>query len=196
MTTLTRDEYEARLRGLKLLATDVDGVLTDGSIAYTGGDAETKIFNVRDGSAVYIARAIGLPVLVVTARGSQAVARRFSELPVLGLCQNTFDKVTACVEAEVGLGIGPDESLFLGDDLVDLPAIRRAGLGVAVADAHPRVLAEADWILTTRGGRGALRELVDDVVEARGLWDEVLADYETRQAQKSSPASEPDASAE
>jgi hypothetical protein len=58
------------------------------------------------------------------------------------------------------------------------------------------VLAEADWILTTRGGRGALRELVDDVVEARGLWDEVLADYETRQAQKSSPASEPDASAE
>jgi 3-deoxy-D-manno-octulosonate 8-phosphate phosphatase (KDO 8-P phosphatase) len=184
MANLPRDEYEARLRGLKLVATDVDGVLTDGSIAYTGADLETKVFNVRDGSAVYIARAIGIPVVVVTARSSEAVARRFAELPVQALYQGTFDKVTACMQAESQLGIGAEEIAFLGDDLVDLPAIRRAGLGVAVADAHPQVRAAADWVLSTRGGRGAFRELIDDIVGARDLWDSVLADYEDRQARK------------
>jgi len=180
MATLTREQYEDRLSRIRLLVTDVDGVLTDGSIAYTGADTETKIFNVRDGSAVYIARVIGLPVLVVTARESAAVARRFSELPVLGLRQATFDKVSACAEAEAELRIDPALTLFLGDDLVDLPAMRRAGLGVAVADANRKVLAEADWVLSTPGGRGALRELMDDIVEARGLWEQVLDDYHHR----------------
>lgn len=180
MATLPREQYERRLRGLRLLATDVDGVLTDGSIAYTGADSETKIFNVRDGSAVYIARVIGLPVLVVTARESAAVARRFSELPVLRLQQATFDKVSACARAEAELGTDAATTVFLGDDLVDLPAMRRAGLGVAVADANRKVLAEADWVLSTPGGCGALRELVDDIVEARGLWEQVLADYQDR----------------
>ncbi len=180
MARLTREQYEERLRDLRLLTTDVDGVLTDGSIAYTGADTETKIFNVRDGSAVYIARVIGLPVLVVTARESAAVARRFSELPVLSLRQATFDKVSACAEVEADLGIDSDLTAFLGDDLVDLPAMRRAGLGVAVADANRRVLAEADWVLSTAGGRGALRELIDDIVQARGLGEQVMADYQDR----------------
>ena len=180
MATLTREQYEERLRSLQLLTTDVDGVLTDGSIAYTGADTETKTFNVSDGSAVYIARVIGLPVMVVTARESAAVARRFSELPVLRLRQATFDKVSACAEMEAELEIGPDTTAFLGDDLVDLPAMRRAGLGVAVADANRCVLAEADWILATAGGRGALRELIDDIVEARGLGEQVIADYQDR----------------
>ena len=189
MATLTRVQYEERLRDLQLLTTDVDGVLTDGSIAYTGTDAETKTFNVRDGSAVYIARVISLPVLVVTARKSEAVARRFTELPVLRLRQATFDKVAACEEVETELGIDSAATLFLGDDLVDLPAMRRAGLGVAVADAHRKVLEEADWILSTPGGRGALREVIDDIVEARGLWEQVLADYQDR-AGKDSRAEE------
>lgn len=183
MARLTREQYHERLRQLRLLATDVDGVLTDGSISYSGADTETKTFNVSDGSAVYIARVIGLPILVVTARESAAVARRFSELPVLGLRQGTFDKVSACADAEAELAIDATAVAFLGDDLVDLPAMRRAGLGVAVADANVRVLAEADWVLSTPGGRGALRELIDDIVEARGLWDKVLADYEDRSGQ-------------
>lgn len=180
MATLTRDEYEARLREVALLITDVDGVLTDGSIVYTGADVESKVFNVRDGSAVYIARAIGLPVLVVTARKSEAVARRFAELPVFGLYQDKFDKVAACREARTELGLNPDQTMYLGDDLVDLPPMRQAGLAVAPADAHPRVLEEADWVLATRGGGGALRELVDDVVTARRLWPQVMSDYELR----------------
>jgi 3-deoxy-D-manno-octulosonate 8-phosphate phosphatase (KDO 8-P phosphatase) len=181
---LTRDEYEARLRALELIVTDVDGVLTDGAIVYTGADTESKIFNVKDGSAVYIARAIGIPVVVITARTSAAVERRFSELPVMRFHQGTFDKVAAQADAESELGIGPEVTAFLGDDLVDLAAMRRAGLGIAVADAHFRVREEADWVLDTAGGRGAFRELVDDIVTARGLWDTVIADYEARQARK------------
>ncbi|NKB87994.1 MAG: HAD hydrolase family protein [Acidobacteria bacterium] len=194
MAKLTRDQYEDRLRALRLLVTDVDGVLTDGSIAYTGSDSETKVFNVKDGSAVYIARAIGLPVVVITARKSDAVARRFSELPVMRFHQDTFDKVAACGDAEAALEISPDVTAFVGDDLVDLPAMRRAGLGVAVADAQSRVLQEADWVLSTPGGRGALREFVDDVVTARGLWDTVLADYESRQARKGAEPPSPGSS--
>lgn len=181
MALLDRHEYEERLRAIRLLVTDVDGVLTDGSIAYLGSDAEAKIFHVRDGSAVYIARLIGLPVAVVTARRSDAVARRFAELPVLELVQGVFDKLSVCIDLERRLGLEPAHVAYLGDDLVDLPSIRRAGLGIVVADAHPRLLAEADWRTERPGGRGAMREVIDDVVSARGLWERVLRDYEERQ---------------
>ena len=181
MALLTRPEYEERLRGLRLLVCDVDGVLTDGSIAYLGADCEGKAFHVRDGSAMHIARLIGLPIVIVTARSSAAVARRFSELPVLEVRQGTFDKLSVCLEVEGRLGISPDAVAYLGDDLVDLPALRHAGLGIVVGDAHPRLLAEADWRTEHRGGRGALREVIDDVVGARDLWPSVLADYAKRQ---------------
>lgn len=178
---LSRQEYEDRLRSVRLLITDVDGVLTDGSVVYLGGDAEAKAFHVRDGSAVYIARLIELPVAVVTGRTSDAVARRFSELPVLELHQGQFDKLSICLRLERRLGIEPHEVAFVGDDLVDLPTMRHVGVGVCVADAHPRLLAEADWRTERVGGRGAFREIVDDVVTARGAWDRVMRDYEERQ---------------
>ena len=181
MAVLSRDEYAQRLKGVKLLVTDVDGVLTDGSIHYLGGDQEAKIFHVRDGSAVYVARVIGLPVLVITARTSAAVERRFAELPVLELRQGTFDKLSACMEVESRLGISPEQVAYVGDDLVDLPALRHAGVGIAVADAHPILAAEADWLTERGGGKGALREVVDDIVTARGIWAQVLDDYLSRQ---------------
>lgn len=181
MATLGRAEYEQRLRDLGLLITDVDGVLTDGSIAYVGADSEAKIFHVRDGSAVYIADLIGLPIFVLTARTSDAVARRFAELPVLELRQGTFDKLSVCLELQERLDLDPSRIAYIGDDLVDLPSLRHVGLGITVVDAHPRVLAEADWHTERGGGQGALREVIDDVVTARGLWDRVLADYQQRQ---------------
>ena len=180
MALISRSEYEARLRGVALLITDVDGVLTDGSITYTESETESKTFNVKDGSAVHIAKSIGLPVAVITARSSAAVARRFGELPILRLYQDTFDKVAACRELRAELGLEPGQLAYLGDDLVELPAMRDVGLGIAVADAHARVRAEAEWVLSTAGGRGALREVIDDIVEARDLWDVVLADYRSR----------------
>jgi len=119
MTMLARARYEERLRDIRLLATDVDGVLTDGSIIYTGHgeadpSAETKIFNVRDGSAFHIARLLGVPVLVITARESAAVRRRFEELPVCGFRQGVFDKVSACRQVQRQLGIQMQQVAYPG----------------------------------------------------------------------------------
>ncbi len=178
---LTRSQYEARLRDIRLLATDVDGVLTDGSIVYVANESEAKVFHVRDGSAAHIARLVGIPVLVITARNSAAVARRFAELPVHALRQGAFDKVSACSEIQAELGVGMEQTAYIGDDLVDLPLLRRVGLSIAVADAHPRLIEAVDWRTGARGGHGAFREVVDDLVSARDLWADVVADYERRQ---------------
>lgn len=182
MGKLTEDQYKDALRALRLLITDVDGVLTDGSIIYAEDSAEAKVFNVRDGSAMYIARCIGLPVAVITARTSAAVARRFSEVPVHSLLQGTFDKRGACVRLQEDLGISSAEVGYVGDDLVDLPVMAHVGLAITVADGHPRVRDRANWVTQARGGRGALREVVDDIVTARDQWDVVERDYERRQS--------------
>lgn len=166
---------------MRLLVSDVDGVLTRGDIEYTGASVESKTFNVRDGSGCHIAALIGLPVVVVTARQSDAVTRRFGELPVHGLYQGVFDKLSVCKTLQQQLGITAAEIAYLGDDLVDLPSMRHCGLAIAVADAHPRIRQEAAWVTEARGGEGAFREVVDAIVEARGLWDVVLADYFDRQ---------------
>ena len=182
MLRLSREAYEKRLRELQLLITDVDGVLTDGSIVYAGEECEAKTFHVRDGSAVFIASVIGLHIAVITARESAAVARRFEELPVFELRQGAFDKVGACLELQSQLGLEISQIAFLGDDLVDLAVIRHVGLGIAVADAHPRILEAADWVTSLAGGQGALREVVDDTVTARDLWSSVVHDYLRRQS--------------
>lgn len=181
MAALTPEQLRHRLAEVRLLVTDVDGVLTDGSIVYVDEQTEAKVFNVRDGSACHIARVIELPVVVVTARSSEAVARRFAELPVHRLHQGVFDKLSVCLELERELGLSPEQVAYVGDDLVDLASMRWAGLSITVADGHPILRREANWVTAAAGGRGALREVVDAIVDARDLWDPVLADYFDRQ---------------
>ena len=159
---------------------DVDGVLTDGSIYYGDGEWEGKQFNVRDGSAMYIARSIGLRTAVITGRTSAAVTRRFRELPVAEVRQGTLGKLQACLEIQQKLGVEDLGVAYIGDDLLDLPLIEHAGVGIAVADSHELLKPQADWVTTAVGGAGALREVVDDIVTAWGMWDQVLADYRER----------------
>ena len=181
MARLSQEEYQERLRGIRLLVLDVDGVLTGGEIVFIDDDREAKSFCVRDGSAMYIARLLSLKIAVITARKSKVVQRRFTELPVDHLRQGEKNKVKACVEIQRQEGVASHEVAFIGDDLIDLPLLEHAGLGIAVADAHEKLLGIVDWVTRARGGRGAVREVVDDLVSARGLWDEVLADYRRRQ---------------
>jgi 3-deoxy-D-manno-octulosonate 8-phosphate phosphatase (KDO 8-P phosphatase) len=181
MARLSRRDYEARLRQVRLLIMDVDGVLTEGQIIYIGADSEGKVFHVRDGSAMYLARLIGLQTAVITGRESEAVAKRFSELPVGDLRQGALDKVAACREIQAARGLSADEIAFVGDDLIDIPIMEYVGLSIAVADAQPQVIEMADWTTERRGGHGAVREVVDDIVNARGLWDRVLENYRERQ---------------
>jgi 3-deoxy-D-manno-octulosonate 8-phosphate phosphatase (KDO 8-P phosphatase) len=181
MALLSQERYEERLRGIRLLVLDVDGVLTGGGIIFIDDDREAKEFYVRDGSAVFIARLVGVKLAVITARRSKVVERRFTELPVDHLRQGEKNKVAACIEIQRAEGIADAEVAYIGDDLLDLPLLEHAGVGIAVADAHPRLLQHVDWVTKAPGGRGAVREVVDDIVGARGLWDEVLADYRVRQ---------------
>ena len=181
MAYLGRADYEERLRDLRLLVLDVDGVLTGGEIVFIDDDREAKVFCVRDGSAMFIARLIGLKIAVITARRSKVVERRFNELPVDHLRQGEKNKVGACVDIQRREGIADHEVAYIGDDLIDLPVLEHAGIGIAVADGHAKLIEVADWVTSTPGGRGAVREVIDDIVAARGLWDDVLDDYRRRQ---------------
>jgi len=181
MALLTRDEYEERLRSVRLLVLDVDGVLTGGEIMFIDDDREAKVFCVRDGSAVFIAGLLGVKVAVITARRSKVVERRFTELPVAHLRQGEKNKVGACIEIQAQEGIADQEVAYIGDDLIDLPLLEHAGVAITVADGHHKLLDRVDWVTTAKGGKGAVREVIDDIVTARGVWDEVLEDYRRRQ---------------
>ncbi len=181
MPRLSREEYEERLRQVRLLVLDVDGVCTAGGIVFIDDDREAKVFCVRDGSALFIAQLIGLKIAVVTARVSKVVERRFTELPVDYLFQGEKNKVGVCLDIQRLEGLADHQVAYVGDDLIDLPLLEHAGLGITVADGHEKLRDLVDWITETKGGRGAVREVIDDIVTARGLWDEVLNDYRRRQ---------------
>lgn len=181
MPRLSRAEYLERMRDVRLLVLDVDGVLTSGEIIFIDDDREAKAFCVHDGSAVFIARLIGVEIAVITARASKAVERRFNELPVAYLRQGEKDKVSACRAIQEVGGFADHEVAFVGDDLIDLPLLEHVGVGITVPNGHMKLRDLVDWVTDKRGGEGAAREVVDDLVTAKDLWDDVLEDYRSRQ---------------
>ena len=164
-----------RLRGIRLLAMDVDGVLTNGSIDLgtlaSGESLELKAFNVKDGLGLSLARSAGMEVAWITGRISQVVERRAAELGVREVCQWARNKRQALTEMGQRLGIERSRVLYIGDDLNDLPAFEAAGVTVAVADAVTTVRERADWVTDAPGGAGAVREVVEAVLHAQGRWD-------------------------
>lgn len=151
----------------QLVVFDVDGVLTDGRL-YLGDDGtEFKAFHVRDGHGFKLLREASIKVAALSGRRSSAVTRRMEELQVDLHRQGCQHKDQDFAELLEHFGLRGDQVAYLGDDVVDLPAMRLAGLRVAVADAHPAVRAAAHWITTLGGGRGAARELCDFIIRAR-----------------------------
>jgi len=158
----------ARAAGIRLLALDVDGVLTDGTVL-TGAEGETvKAFNIHDGKGIAMLRGAGLQVAVITARRSPAVSRRAEELGIDPVRQGVPDKAVALQAIAAELALALDACAWVGDDLVDLAAASRAGLSVAVADAHPRLARHSHWQTRRPGGRGAVREVCELILAARG----------------------------
>ena len=171
-------QLRARLRRIKLFLCDVDGVLTDGSI-FIGGEHEVKRFNIRDGLGLVLARRAGLKTGWVSARPSLATKIRAKELKIDFLVQQG-DKLSKTGAVEKLLArekISWDEVCFVGDDVVDLGPLARAGFGVAVADARPEAKAAADFVTRAAGGRGAVREAVEMILQAQGNWEPVIAVY-------------------
>ena len=164
---LPPEAVTARARMVRLLALDVDGVLTDGSVYVAATGESFKRFHIQDGMGLAMLRDEGLDLAVISARRSEAVARRAAELGIHHLQQGCTDKAAALAELRGRLGLDAEHSAFVGDDLVDLGAMAGAGLAVAVADAHPRVRRAAHWVTGRPGGQGAVREVCELILGAQ-----------------------------
>lgn len=161
-------------RRVRLLAMDVDGVLTDGRILLDSQGCELKGFHVHDGQGIVLAHRAGLQTAWMSGRSSEAVTQRASELGVAWLYQGISDKYRVLQELLRQTALSADAIAYIGDDLGDLPIMRCVGLPIAVADARPEVRAYATWVTRQPGGHGAVREVIDLVLRAQGRWAGVV----------------------
>lgn len=162
---------------VELLVLDVDGVLTDGSILLDDDGRETKRFNIRDGLGLRVWMRLGFKAAVITGRTGGAVKHRMAELGIEDVVQGSQRKGEALAGLAVRTGVGLDRIACIGDDWPDLAVMRRVGYPMAVADADPRVRAAAVYVTKSPGGRGAVREAVEHLLDAKGLMDRALALY-------------------
>ena len=163
---------------IRLLALDVDGVLTDGRITYSNHGEELKSFNIRDGLGIKLLQRAGVTVAIITGRSSEIVSRRATELGIEHVVQGREDKRVALEELCATLGLSLDECAYMGDDLPDLGAVRAARLGLTVADGADAVRAAADWCSSLPGGAGAVREACEALLRARDQWQALEADFQ------------------
>jgi len=162
---------------IRLILSDVDGVLTDGSIIIDNAGIESKAFHVRDGLGIKIWQRQQFQFGLLSARNSQVVKLRAAELGIEIVRQGFRDKLPVARELFQNLRIQPEEVCYVGDDLPDLPLMAEVGLPVAVADAVPEVCSAAHWVTQQSGGKGAIRELIERLLKAKGLWEPDLPIY-------------------
>jgi 3-deoxy-D-manno-octulosonate 8-phosphate phosphatase (KDO 8-P phosphatase) len=153
---------------------DVDGVMTDGGISFIDGDREAKKYDAKDGVALWIAHRIGLRTGIISGRSGSAMLRRARELRMDEIHLKSRDKLAIYSDILRRRKLSDANVCYVGDDLVDLPVLARAGMPVAVADAHPEVLRRAGYVTRARGGHGAIREVIDAILKAQGHWETVL----------------------
>jgi 3-deoxy-D-manno-octulosonate 8-phosphate phosphatase (KDO 8-P phosphatase) len=156
---------------------DVDGVLTDGSIIVNGDGTESKQFNIRDGAGLVWAQRAGLRVGLLSARLADATTVRATQLGITIVVQGAANKLAGYEQILADEGLTDEQVGYMGDDLQDLPVLRRAGFSAAPADAAPEVRAAVQWISARGGGRGAVRECIEHVLRAQGIWRTTIADY-------------------
>jgi len=171
------DELVARVATIELLLLDVDGVLTDGSVLYADDGTELKRFHVRDGSGLKLWRAAGKRAAILSGRRSVAVDRRAAELGIAPVVQGCDDKLAGLARVLAQTGVAPERVCAMGDDLPDVPLLRRCGLAISVADGCVEARAAAHFVTTAPGGRGAVREAIEWLLRASGRWDELTARY-------------------
>lgn len=174
-------DFQARAQPIRLLVVDVDGVLTDGSIFMDNEGQEYKAFNVRDGHGLKLLQRAGLMVAIITGRSSGVVAHRARELGIAHVFQGIQDKRLAYAELKLATGLADHQIAYMGDDVVDLPVMVRVGLAAAPGDAHPLVQAQSHYVARQPGGRGAVRELCELLLQSQGHWEAIVAAYLDRE---------------
>lgn len=167
-------ELEARAGRVRLLALDVDGVLTDGTVWVAPDGQVTKRFHIRDGHALVMMRKHGVELAILSGREDGATMARAKELGFLHVVQGLRKKLPAARELAAKLGVPLEEVAFMGDDINDVPVIEAVGLGAAPADGAPEARAAARFVSAHPGGGGAVRELCETILKAKGAWSAVL----------------------
>ncbi len=166
------------LTTIKLLILDVDGVLTDGRLPYDAGGCDTKIFHVQDGGPIRLWQSTGGEVAVISGRQSPAVETRCKELGIRQVFQGVNDKVPPYESIREALSIEDDEIAFIGDDLLDVPPMRRCGYPIAVENAVPSAKRVARYVTQRRGGEAAVAEAIERLLRHNGVWSDVLSRFE------------------
>lgn len=194
---------QARARKIKLILFDVDGVLTDGKLFFlpeksqqrsseepaqqsAHSQIEVKGFHAHDGASISLARLGGIKTGLITKRSSDTVALRARDLKLEYVYQGVDDKHTCFNQVVKEAGLKPEEAAFVGDDVIDLPAMRAGGLAIAVKNARAEVKKEAHYVTPHAGGEGALRDAVEFILKAQGKWKRVVEDYIGERSPKSS----------
>jgi 3-deoxy-D-manno-octulosonate 8-phosphate phosphatase (KDO 8-P phosphatase) len=168
-----------RLAKIRLLLLDVDGVMTDGRIVFDDRGGETKAFDVKDGHGLKLLQRAGIRIGIITGRQSPVVERRAAELGIELVYQGAKDKLVPFRDILQRTGLDPEAVAYVGDDLVDLPVLRRVGFAATVADAHEEVKPHVHYVTCHCGGRGAVREICDLLLKESGRWEAVTARYLT-----------------
>ncbi len=168
------EELLARMRAVRIVVMDVDGVLTDGRIWLMEGGREMKQFHVHDGTGIKYLHRAGLRCALISGRESSAVYDRASELDIADIYQNVKRKIEALNDLIERRKLNVSEICYMGDDLPDIPVMRQAGFAVAVANARPEVRDVAHYVTQTRGGEGAVREVAEMLLKAQEKWESVI----------------------
>jgi len=168
------EDITGRARRIKLLLMDCDGVLTDGRLWLTSDGDEQKAFHARDGQGISLLHRAGLRTGIITGRTSSAVDRRAQDLKMSYVRQYAKDKIKALDEILADAGVARDECAYIGDDVADIPVMRRVGFAVAVSDAVEETKQAAHYLTELKGGQGAVREACDLILKAQGRWDELM----------------------
>ncbi|MDH5435968.1 MAG: 3-deoxy-manno-octulosonate-8-phosphatase KdsC [Gammaproteobacteria bacterium] len=166
-----------KAKQIKLIIFDVDGVLTDGSLFFDNNGQEYKAFNSRDGHGMKMLKETGVEIGIITGRQSDVVKHRMLNLGIEHVYQGKLEKLPAFEELIAKLGVSKDEVAYVGDDVVDLPVMLKAGLAIAVQDAHNLVKQHAHWTTPSGGGRGAARDVCELIMQAQNTLDDQLRKY-------------------
>jgi len=167
----------SRLKDIRLLLLDADGVLTNGSIIYDDQNIEIKVFNVKDGLGIRLLLNAGIQVGIITGRASNALKNRCTNLGIEHLYDGIHDKVSALDTVLKKTGVEIGETAFIGDDLPDLPVLKKVGVSIAVRDAEETVKKHVDIVTNAKGGEGAVREICEAILKAKGLWEDIIDSF-------------------